>query len=130
MKRILCTLLTLALILGCAALPALADEQQDLLGTWEIESMSAEGQTLGKAELDANGMSMTLEIRPAGVLYVTMNGETYTYAYDLARHKMTVAMGEMDFTLRGGKLELFFMGGSSTDATREIRITFTKVGGS
>ena len=63
MKKILATLLTLALLLSAVILPAAADEQSDLLGLWDIQSMSYGGETIGKAELDENDMTLTIEFK-------------------------------------------------------------------
>ena len=81
MKKILATLLTLALLLGAVILPAAADEQSDLLGLWDIESLASGGMMMTKAELDANSMTMTAEFRANGTCTIIMDGEAAECTY-------------------------------------------------
>ena len=120
MKKILATLLTLALFLGVVAFPAVADEQSDLLGNWEIESLSSGGMVMTKAELDANGMTMTVEFRADGTCTISMDGDAAECTYSLTSHTISAFGGDISFALTGGKLQ--FVEGSNT-------ITLTKVGG-
>ena len=120
MKKILATLLTLALLLGAVILPAAADEQSDLLGLWDIQSMSYGGETIGKAELDENDMTLTIEFKAGGTCAIVMDGEALESTYSLATHMLNLMGGDVPFSLSNGTLTL--MAGGTT-------LTLTKVNG-
>ena len=120
MKKILATLLTLALLLGTVILPAAADEQSDLLGLWDVQSMSHSGETIGKAELDENDMTLTIEFKAGGACTIVTDGETVESSYSLATHMLNLMGGDIPFSLSNGTLTL--MSGGTT-------LTLTKVNG-
>ena len=91
------------------------------VGTWKIESMEAQGMTVGKEMLATFGMSdWTLDITADNKVTMNIMGESQTIDGKLDGDKLTVTQdGEsISFVIQDGKLVW--------DMGEEGKVTFTK----
>lgn len=122
MKRILSWLIAIAMLAAAACVPALADEEDTVWGTYTMSSMSDEesGEDMTEMlEMMASlGMAATLTINEDGAAQLDLFGETEEMTFDF--DAMTVYVDEdtqVSYTYEDGVLSF---------GDQDVTMTFTK----
>ena len=122
MKKILCIALALMLVLSLAACGGAGmNGGSNEVGKYYLQSMEAEGMSIGREFFTAMGMTeeqldeyMFIEITAPGKATVTMEGETINMEYDATsmwpvdepdeKANCTVADGKITLEIEGSKV--------------------------
>lgn len=107
--------------LALAACGGGGDAAKDYVGTWTMEEMTVEGETMSGADLSALGMEVVLTLNQDGTASMDMLGEATTGTWKATNaNDFSITLDEMG--TQSGKLE----GGKLVLADGEDIMTFAK----
>lgn len=127
------SLMLLLCLAGCSnATKAKTVTEDDFIGTWVVESMEYEGQTISSAEMETAGISFSLVIGKDGYAYISDGSEIVKDECSISGNELVITDAldgtKTYFELRGDKLVLDYSKTTGPSAEKlDSTVTFKRV---